>query len=438
MRQHFASDNNREIERLFRLDYGDVGEFWFRMVGSLLGAGVIWLYTGWILAWVWIGAYAALQLAFFLFLRAKLKNATPTDVLVAHAIFPFMLASFIWMPILMITSPDDVLSVSGFTVLAGVIVFVVRRSEEYLKMMLFEIAVLTVCLGVGVAVILARYENPLAWLGLIFGMLTLIFYVTQASVIVRRQRIRADEIAVRSSQAEKLEAIGKLAGGVAHDFNNLLTVILGNLDLIKEVEDPELRAELLDNARSATLRGAKVVRQLLAYARQTDSTPQVVDASDLLRSIETLCRTFIPESISLRVSLPPKAMSVTVDDPLFVTAMLNLIKNGVDAIEGRGRITVAATSRHLLKPLKCTGGQMLPVGDFVAFEVADTGNGIPPDILGRVTDPFFTTRAVGKGSGLGLSMVAGFAIQSGGGLEIQSSEKGTVVSILLPAMQSHS
>lgn len=407
------------------------------MVGSLLGAGIIWLYTGWILAWVWIGVYATLQSAFILFLRSKLKNATPADVLVARAIFPFLLASFIWMPILMITSPDDVLSVSGFTILTGVIVFVVRRSEEYLKMMLFEIAILTVCLGVGVAVILARYENPLAWLGLIFGMLTLIFYVTQASLIVRRQRIRADEIAVRTSQAEKLEAIGKLAGGVAHDFNNLLTVILGNLDLIKEVEDPELRAELIDDAKSATLRGAKVVRQLLAYARQTDGTPNVVDARDLLRSVEELCKTFIPESIALEVSLPPKAISVTVNDALFVTAMSNLIKNGVDAIGGSGQITVTAVLRHLVQPLKCTAGQLLPAGYFVGFVVADTGNGIPLDVLELVADPFFTTKAVGKGSGLGLSMVAGFAIQMGGGLEIQSSEKGTVVSILLPAAKSH-
>jgi two-component system, cell cycle sensor histidine kinase and response regulator CckA len=434
MPHSLPSENNKEIERLYRMDYGDVGEFWFRMIGSLLGACIIWLYTGWILAWVWVGTYATLQLAFFLFLRAKLKNASPTDVLFAHAIFPLLLVSFIWMPILMITSPDDVLSVSGFTILSGVIVFVVRRAEEYLKMMLFEIAVLAACLGVGVAIILARYENPLAWLGLIFGALTLVFYVTQAAVIVRRQRIQADEIAVRTAQAQKLEAIGKLAGGVAHDFNNLLTVILGNLDLIKEVEDPEVRADLLEDARSATLRGAKVVRQLLAYARQTEGAPQTLDASDLLRSVETMCRTFIPESISLMVSLPLKKMSVAVDDALFVTAMLNLIKNSVDAMDRTGQISVTAASLHLVEPLKCSTGQILPAGFFVEFTVADTGIGMQSDVLDRVVDPFFTTKAVGKGSGLGLSMVAGFAMQMGGGLEIQSDGKGTVVSMLLPAL----
>jgi two-component system, cell cycle sensor histidine kinase and response regulator CckA len=435
MKQRMPSENAKEIERLYFLDYGDMGEFWFRMIGSLLGACIIWLYTGWILAWVWVGVYATLQLAFFLFLRAKLKSASRTDVQLAHLIFPLLLVSFIWMPILMITSPDDVLSVSGFTILSGVIVFVVRRAEEYLKMMLFEIALLAVCLGVGVAVILARYENPLAWLGLIFGALTLVFYVTQAAIIVRQQRLRADEIAVRTGQAQKLEAIGKLAGGVAHDFNNLLTVIIGNLDLMKEVKDPEVRADLLEDAKLAALRGATVVRQLLTYARQTEGTSKALDASDLLRSVEAMCRTLIPESISLLVSFPSKRMAVVVDDALFVTAMLNLIKNSVDAIDKSGHVTLSANSRLVAKPIKCVSGQVLPAGSYVEFVVADTGMGIPSDVLDRVADPFFTTKAVGKGSGLGLSMVAGFTMQMGGGLEIQSDEGGTVVAVLLPTLK---
>lgn len=431
------SEINKEIERLYRLDYGDVGEFSFRMAGSLVGAGIIWLYTGWMLAWIWVAAYTILQLAFFLFLRSKLKRASRSDVLMAHAFFPLLLVSFIWMPILMITSPDDVLSVSGFTILSGAIVFVVRRSEEYLEMMLFEIAVITVCLGIGVAVILARYDNPLAWLGLIFGTSTLIFYVTQAAIIVRRQRIRADEIAARTSQAAKLESIGKLAGGVAHDFNNLLTVILGNLDMIREVKDPQVTEELLDNARSAALRGAKVVSQLLTFARQKEGTPHSVGASALLQSVELMCKTFIPVSVSLQVNLPPQTMSIVVDEALFITAMLNLIKNSIDAIERGGQVTVTAASRNLAKPLQCISGRLLPIGHFVEFVVADTGNGIPPEILSRVADPFFTTKIVGKGSGLGLSMVAGFAIQAGGGVEIKSSMEGTAVSIFLPAATTH-
>jgi two-component system, cell cycle sensor histidine kinase and response regulator CckA len=427
-----ASDTSREIERLYRLDYGDPAEFWFRIGGSVVGALVIWLYTGWMVAWVWILGYAALHLTFFLFLRAKLSGASRLDVLLAHVFFPLLLISFIWMPILMITSSDDVLSASGFTILSGVIVFLVRRSEEYLEMMLFEIGVLSACLGIGVATILLRYDDPLAWLGLIFGASTLVFYVTQSSLIVRKHRIRADELAVRTSQAEKLEAIGKLAGGVAHDFNNLLTVIIGNLDLLKEVNDPVSQERFLEDAKLAALRGARVVSQLLSYARQTTSTSEIAEITVLLLSVERMCSAFLPDSVSLDVQLPSEAATVFVDEALFGSAMLNLIRNSIDALEGVGKVTITASIRHFSKATRSSTGQLLGAGDFVEFLVADTGSGIPPEILNRVTDPFFTTKAFGKGSGLGLSMVAGFAAQSGGGLEIQSSDNGTVVSLLLP------
>jgi two-component system cell cycle sensor histidine kinase/response regulator CckA len=263
--------------------------------------------------------------------------------------------------------------------------------------------------------------------------LTLVFYVTQTAVVVRQQRIKSDAIAIRTAQAQKMEAIGKLAGGVAHDFNNLLTIILGNLDLMKEVPDPEARTELLEDARLAALRGAKVVRQLLSYARQTEGTPQTLNANDLLRSVEAMCRTLIPKFVSLSVTPMPLKLDVVVDEALFVTAMLNLIKNSVDAIDGDGQIGLSVASRQISRPLACIPGQLLPVGQFVEFSVSDTGIGIPSEDMGRVADPFFTTKAVGKGSGLGLSMVAGFAVNFGGGLEIRSDENGTVVSLILPA-----
>jgi len=115
-----------------------------------------------------------------------------------------------------------------------------------------------------------------------------------------------------------------------------------------------------------------------------------------------------------------------------MAAMLNLIKNGVDAVGGAGQIIVTGAARRLDAPLKCAAGQSLAVGDYVAFSVVDTGPGIPDGDMDRVTDPFFTTKGVGKGSGLGLSMVAGFALKSGGGLQITSSPLGAVVTILLP------
>jgi len=436
MAKTVTADSTKEIERLFQLEFADVGEVGVRFIGSLIAASFIWLYVGWSSAWVWIGTYLVLMMVYFLFLRTKLDGARAVDVLLAQIIFATVLLSYLWMPILMISSSDDALAASGFCILFCIIIFTVRRAEKHSAVMVIEIASVSSCLCAGTVSILARYDNPLVWIGLVIAPTTVIFYLIQAATILRRQRLISIEIAARTSQAQKLEAIGKLAGGVAHDFNNLLTVILGNLDLIREVEDPMARDELLTEARTAALRGAKVVRQLLTYARQTDGTPRVIAASDLLRSVEALCRTLVPASISLKATLQSKEVFVCVDDALFVAALLNLIKNGVDAIEGPGEISVSAVSRHLVKSLHSATGQSLPAGHFVVFSVADTGHGISATDLDRVTDPFFTTKVVGKGSGLGLSMVAGFVMESGGSLEIQSGSKGTVVSILLPEVES--
>lgn len=428
-----GADHIREIDRLYRLDFAEVAEVSLRLSGTVVGAGVIWVYTGWLFVWAWPAVYLVLYLGYFLFLRAKLRTARATDVLIAQAVFPVIVASYLWMPVIMIASTDDALSVSGFCIMACVIIFIVRRSEQYLEMTLAEIGVVAIGLLAAAAAILSRYDNPLAWVGLIFAIATLVAFLTQGAFIVRRHRLRADEIVARTSQAQKLEAIGQLAGGVAHDFNNMLTAVLGNLDLIEEVDDPVLRQELLAEARAAAQRGAQVVRQLLIYARQTDGAPRQVQTSSLLGSVEALCRTLVPSSVALSVRPPSERLSVRADEALLMAALLNLIKNGVDAVEGAGEIIVTGAARRLDAPLKCAAGQSLAAGDYVAFSVADTGPGIPDGDMDRVTDPFFTTKAVGKGSGLGLSMVAGFALKSGGGLQITSSPLGAVVTILLPA-----
>lgn len=434
MQANGDASHSREIERLYLLEFEGMDELAFRMIGSLVGALIIWQFTGWVSAWVWIGSYAAFQFAYLMFLRSRRGRARALDVRIAQIIFPLLLASYIWMPIRMIAAQNDALSVSGFCILACVIIYIVRRSEQYLGMTLVEIGVLAAGLLIGMIAILLRHEVMVGRLGLMFAYLTLILYLLQGAFIVRRQRLRADEVAERTRQAQKLEAIGKLAGGVAHDFNNMLTAVIGNLDLIEEVEDPALRTELLAEARAAAQRGAQVVRQLLAYARQTDGNPRPLVVADLLKSVEALCKTLVPTSVAFTVQPAEDRLVVHVDESLLVAALLNLIKNGVDAVEGSGRITVSGSARRLSEPMACLAGQTLPTGTFLALAVADTGPGIPEEILHRVTDPFFTTKAVGKGSGLGLSMVTGFASRSGGGLEILSSAQGTTATLLLPVM----
>ena len=422
----------RELSRLYQIEYGEKSELTIRMVGTAIGSVAIWIYTGWVAVWFWVTLYFALEAAYFVFLRARIEGAQKSDVRIAQTLFVLALTSYMWIPVRMMASSDDALSVSGFCILGGVLVFLVRRSESSLIMTLLEVGVTAGAITIGVVFVMIRQTSLFAAVGLFFALTMLVFYMVQSAYLIRKQSLRADEMAERTLQAQKMEAIGRLAGGVAHDFNNILTSVIGNLDLIEEVDDPDLKREFLGNARKSALHGAEVVAQLLVYARKSDMSAQFVPADHLMANVKTLSRTLVPPRVAIDLEPLGQDRGVRVDQALFVAAMLNLIKNGTDAIEDEGKIRLYALGMPLEKELDCEGGGTIVPGDYIAFGCSDTGTGIPESILNRVTDPFFTTKTVGKGSGMGLSMVVGFAQRSGGGLVIETGNAGTTVEILLP------
>ncbi|MBP2315261.1 hybrid sensor histidine kinase/response regulator [Azospirillum soli] len=228
------------------------------------------------------------------------------------------------------------------------------------------------------------------------------------------------EIALR--QAQKLEALGQLTGGVAHDFNNLLTAALTNLHLMSR-HLPQEAARHLDGANAALDRAKKLTGQLLAFSRQEAVNPTVVDLGDSLRGMANLLERSIRADIALDWDLAPLPMAVEVDPVQLEMVVLNLVINARDAMPGGGRIRISA---------RPAGDS--PTGGVVMLEVADTGQGMPPEVQARAFEPFFTTKSDGKGTGLGLSMVYGFARQSGGNAEIESTPgRGTLIRIALPA-----
>ena len=231
-------------------------------------------------------------------------------------------------------------------------------------------------------------------------------------------------------QAQKMEAIGKLTGGVAHDINNLLTVILGNAELISEMSvQPKMRA-LADTVVQAAERGADTVQQLLAYGRRQDLVPEDLNVNEVLQSVTNLLKSSIGEEIFLRTRLSDDELGSRIDKSQFETAILNLVVNARDAMD-RGGVVTIQTRACDLKGKDVPAG--LAPGSYVSVSVSDTGCGIAPDALERVFEPFFTTKEVGKGTGLGLSMVYGFAQQSGGHARVASEVgKGTTVELLLP------
>jgi len=232
-------------------------------------------------------------------------------------------------------------------------------------------------------------------------------------------------------QAQKMEAVGQLTGGMAHDFNNLLTVIVGGLEGIRRApENQERIGRYSGLALDAAQRGAKLTQQLLAFSRRQALQPKVVDVNALLADFAALMGRAAGEAVELEVAPSVEAACARLDPSQFEAAILNLVVNARDAMPSGGRIRVAVEGREL------AADNMLGVaaGPYVVVSVADTGAGMPPDVLERVFEPFFTTKEVGKGSGLGLSMVYGFVRQSGGQVRIESLVgRGTTVRLYLPA-----
>jgi PAS domain S-box-containing protein len=235
-------------------------------------------------------------------------------------------------------------------------------------------------------------------------------------------------------QAQKMETVGQLSGGIAHDFNNLLTVIVGNSEFLSDQlkARPDLR-QLADDICEAGERGAELTQQLLAFSRRQMLSPVEIDCNDLLDSMYKLLRRTMREDIEIRVDLDPDIPMAFADPAQLESAIVNLALNSQDAMATGGRFTITTASSSLDADYQALHPEVRP-GDYVLIAVTDTGEGMPKGVLDRVFEPFFTTKEVGKGSGLGLSMVYGFAKQSNGHVSIYSEPGlGTTVRMYLPA-----
>jgi hypothetical protein len=232
-------------------------------------------------------------------------------------------------------------------------------------------------------------------------------------------------------QAQKLEALGQLTGGVAHDFNNLLMIIKGGLSLLKRpLIEPERRQRLLASIEQAADRGAALSRQLLAFARRQPLRMESVDLRQHIESMRELLDRSLRGDVQVKTEFERDLWPVEVDPAQLELVILNLCVNARDAMPNGGIITIAARNQS-------KGPQSGTTGDLVALSVIDPGTGMPPEVLEHVFEPFFTTKEIGKGSGLGLPQVHGFAQQSGGSVKIESRVgEGTKVTLSLPRTQS--
>jgi CheY-like chemotaxis protein len=230
-----------------------------------------------------------------------------------------------------------------------------------------------------------------------------------------------------------METVGKLTGGVAHDFNNLLQVVSGNLQLLSKEVAGNLRAEAkINNAMAGVSRGSKLASQLLAFGRRQALEPKVVNISRFVRDMDEMIRRAIGEAIEVETVVGGGLWNTFIDPTQIENALLNLAINARDAMEGQGKLTIELSNAHLDDAYARTHDEVIP-GQYVMMAVTDTGTGMAPEIIEKVFEPFFSTKAEGKGSGLGLSMVYGFVKQSGGHVKIYSEVgHGTTIKLYLP------
>lgn len=235
-------------------------------------------------------------------------------------------------------------------------------------------------------------------------------------------------------QLQKMEAIGRLTGGVAHDFNNLLMAISGSLELLrKRLPEDEKSLRLLDNAMQGVQRGSSLTQRMLAFARRQELRPETVDVRALVTDITDLIGRTIGPSIEIRTVIPGELSPILVDANQLELAILNLAVNAKDAMPGGGKLTISAD--------ETTSGETisLDAGRYVRLTIEDTGEGMDAETLSHATEPFFTTKGVGKGTGLGLAMVRGLTEQSGGSMTIDSEVgRGTRVTMWIPVSNSES
>ena len=251
---------------------------------------------------------------------------------------------------------------------------------------------------------------------------------TRASLVAEMARREAAEAALRQSQ--KMEAIGQLTGGIAHDFNNLLAAVLGNLELLaKRLPDDARLRRYVEGALEGARRGAGLTQRMLAFSRRQELTFEAIDVPALVRNMTDLFVRSIGPTIAIETHFPMRLSPARADANQLEAALLNLVVNARDAMPRGGRIVISG--REEVVGLGRSHG--LAAGRYVVLAVEDTGEGMSADTVARATEPFFTTKAIGKGTGLGLAMVHGLVAQSGGTLLIHSEVgRGTIIEMWLP------
>lgn len=422
-----------DLETLAKVDVGEPRELALRYCIICLWSLVAYFATGAPHILLWLAVYLTVSTVYsVLLIRAKAPIYRRRYLLFLAMNFTSS-GLYIMLPLGLWATGQSALQAMGLCGLLGMAIFSLSRHNNHGPVAYWDMF-LTIASSLFIGWFVASVqEDAISRLVVGTGCVTIgLYYVVSQYTSIQRQEEMAINRA-KAFEAQKMESIGRLTGGVAHDFNNILTVIKGNLELVELVEDPKERDKLIAEAHSASARAVGVIRQLLDFSRQSQLSPQQVDVETLFGEIAPLIRSIVPARIALQIEADDNLPPILIDANKLSSAVLNLAMNAIDAVSGPGEVLINASA------VSCVSGRgdlQLPDGKYLQISVTDTGSGIAPEHIDRIQEPFFTTKPVGKGSGLGLSMVSGFADQSGGAVNIQSVPgRGTDVSIFLPVAE---
>lgn len=265
------------------------------------------------------------------------------------------------------------------------------------------------------------------------SILTVGFILDVTAEVGAQQQLEAQKAI--ADRAQKLESIGQLTGGVAHDFNNLLAAIMGSLELLRDGETETEQLSLIDAALSATRRGAELTRNMLAFARRATLEPSVIELNTLVNETCNWAGRTLPSKIEVETSLLARLWSIKADVSSTESALLNLILNARDAMPEGGKLTIETANVRIDEDYLDARQEKIEPGRYVMLAVSDTGHGMPDEILKHIFEPFFSTKAPGAGTGLGLSMILGFMRQSGGTVQVYSEpDAGTTFKLYFKAL----
>jgi two-component system, cell cycle sensor histidine kinase and response regulator CckA len=380
----------------------------------------------------WLAVYVLTEAANIGFLATRRRPGTHLDTQIASGLIFITTLWFSILPIYLWSLDITLMRFAALSLVVGMVLYSITRYSGLRRIAIWDgilISGLTLYFGYDMARQADTTTTML--LTMLFSVLMVLYYlVSLYESVATRSALKLAE--KRNIQAQKMEAVGQLTGGIAHDFNNLLTVMIGNLDLYSEVEDREEKDVLAEEARQAALRAATLTAHLLAFSRKARLNPKTFDPERFLQSFVALTSRVLPDSISLQLELTSAPHRITADVNQLENALLNLVINARDAMSDFGTIILRldwVDAGHEQEFY----GTTLPAGRYCRISVVDSGPGIAPELQMTVMDPFFTTKPVGKGSGLGLPMAKGFVEQSGGALELVSQPgDGTNIAFWLP------